>query len=69
MNGEQEAAVDILHVLSHVLSGFVSKYTGGEYSLLAHIEGNLSVFLETTGTNMRHDRSGEINILWHTSKS
>jgi len=49
MNGEWEAVVDILCVLSHVLSGFVSKYAGGEYGLLACIEGNLFVFLVRIG--------------------
>jgi len=67
-NGERETAVDILRVLSHVLSGFVSKDAGGEYGLLARIEGDLSVFLDTTGTNIRRGTSGEIKALWRTSK-
>jgi len=62
MNGEQEAIVDILHVLSHVLSRIVSKYAGGEYSLLAHIEGNLSVFLETMEQTL--DMAGQVRLIY-----
>lgn len=52
-NSERKAAVDILRVLAYVLGGFVFEYARGEYGLLASVEGNLSVFLEATGTRVR----------------
>ena len=67
-NSKRKAAVDILRVLTHVLSGFVSKYARGEYGLLASVEGDLSVFLEVTSTRVRHSRSYGVNASWRTSK-
>lgn len=67
-NGEREAAVNILRILSHILGGFVFKYARGEYGLLASVEGDLSVFLETPSTSIRQIMSVWIDALWLTSK-
>lgn len=67
-NGERKAAVDVLRILPHVLGGFVFKYARGEYGFLASVEGDLSVFLETSSTSIRYSTPDGIDPLRLTSK-